>query len=500
MPLTYRTSNNQTIAVEDSPFSAGGEGQVHKIISPANYQQHCAKIFFQSQRNLQKEQKIKFMISNVPPNLITNMYLVCWPVEVLYQGNQFVGFIMPLAFSNSILLYELATPKLKKSLPAIWQKFDRNTSNGILTRLKICVNIASSVHQIHSLNKYVLVDMKPQNILVTQDGKISIIDLDSIQISYNNKVAFPAKVATPEYVPPEGVKLDPSKDVIPVTWDRFSLSVMFYEILMGLHPYAASSIGQYNALNTISEKIQSGLFPFGSKAKYISTLPPLHNNFKVIPVSIQNMFLKAFEDGNSNPYARPSAENWGQLIYQEITHPTAQVQAHIPIQTQKIQTVQTPVIQTQTPTPTQKLYQPSNYFDYANFGIRFGAYLIDIVIFTIIQYALSFGFVYILSEFFHVRKEETAIFWLVILNIILVYRYFIKPEASSWQGTIGKKMVGIKVTDLNGYRISEANAVGRYFGKLLSTLLIFIGWLMPLWTDKKQALHDMVASTLVIKK
>lgn len=500
MPITYRTANNQTISVDDNPFSAGGEGQVHKIISPYNYQQHCAKIYFQNQRTPQKEQKIKFMISNVPPNLSTNMYLVCWPVEILYQGNQFVGFIMPLAFQNSILLYELATPKLKSSLPAIWQKFDRTTSNGILTRLKICVNIASSVHQIHSLNKYVLVDMKPQNVLVTQDGKISIIDLDSIQISYNNKVAFPAKVATPEYVPPEGVKLDPSKDVIPVTWDRFSLSVMFYEILFGLHPYAASSSGQYNTLNTISEKIQSGLFPFGSKAKFISTLPPLHNNFKKVPVSIQNMFVKAFEDGNSNPYARPSAENWGQLIYQEITQPTTQVQPHITIKPQTSKVTQNQA-QTQTQTQTTKTYQPSySYFDYATFGVRLGAYLIDIVMFTIIQFIASLGLTYLFSEIFRIRKDETIIFWLVILNIILVYNYFIKPEASGWQGTIGKKLVGIKVTDLNGGRISKSNAVGRYFGKLLSTLIICIGWLMPLWTDKKQALHDMVASTLVIKK
>lgn len=339
--------------------------------------------------------------------------------------------------------------------------------------------------------------MKPQNILVTQDGKISIIDLDSIQISYNNKVAFPAKVATPEYAPPESAKLDPAKDVISINWDRFSLAIMFYELLLGLHPYAASSSGQYNTLNTISEKIQSGLFPFGSKAKYISILPPLHNNFKIIPASIQNMFIKTFEDGHSNPYARPSAENWGQLFYQEITQAAAPIQAHTPIQTAP---VKQPQIQ-QTPTLSNTTYQPAySYFDYANFGLRLGAYLIDMVIFTIIQYLVTLGILYVLIEFFKVRKDEAITFWAIVIYIYLAYRYFIKPEASSWQGTIGKKMIGIKVTDLNGKRISEANAVGRYFGKLLSTLIVFIGWLMPLWTDKKQALHDMVASTLVIKK
>jgi len=215
MPISLRNSKNQNIVIADEPFSAGGEGQVHKILMPANLQNLCVKIYFPQHRNMEKEQKIKFMVNNPPTNIFTNTYLVCWPVDAVYSGSSFLGFMMPLAFPNSILMYELTTPKIKKSLPAIWQKFNRTSSTNILTRLKICVNIAIPIHQIHSLNKYVLVDMKPQNILVTPDGKIAIIDLDSLQISNNGKVIFHAKVATPEYAPPEEEKLKPSKDFIP---------------------------------------------------------------------------------------------------------------------------------------------------------------------------------------------------------------------------------------------------------------------------------------------
>lgn len=71
-------------------------------------------------------------------------------------------------------------------------------------------------------------------------------------------------------------------------------------------------------------------------------------------------------------------------------------------------------------------------------------------------------------------------------------------ESSSWQGTVGKKALGLRVTDLDGHRISFARATGRYFGTILSSMICFIGYLMVAFTEKKQALHDMLAGTLVL--
>ncbi len=59
--------------------------------------------------------------------------------------------------------------------------------------------------------------------------------------------------------------------------------------------------------------------------------------------------------------------------------------------------------------------------------------------------------------------------------------------------------LGLKVTDLYGRRISLGRAIGRYFGKLLSGLTCLIGYIMAGFTQKKQALHDMIAGTLVVK-
>jgi uncharacterized RDD family membrane protein YckC len=59
---------------------------------------------------------------------------------------------------------------------------------------------------------------------------------------------------------------------------------------------------------------------------------------------------------------------------------------------------------------------------------------------------------------------------------------------------------GMKVTDENGNRITFARATGRYFGEYLSALTLFIGYMMAGWTERKQALHDLLAGTLVVRK
>ncbi|QIG54977.1 RDD family protein [Altererythrobacter sp. BO-6] len=67
------------------------------------------------------------------------------------------------------------------------------------------------------------------------------------------------------------------------------------------------------------------------------------------------------------------------------------------------------------------------------------------------------------------------------------------------QGTPGKRALGLIVTDLDGGRISPMRAVGRYFAKILSTIILFIGFIMIGFTERKQGLHDMIAGTLVQK-
>jgi uncharacterized RDD family membrane protein YckC len=60
--------------------------------------------------------------------------------------------------------------------------------------------------------------------------------------------------------------------------------------------------------------------------------------------------------------------------------------------------------------------------------------------------------------------------------------------------------LGIKVTDLNGSRIDFGRATGRYFGKFISSIILFIGFIMVAFTQKKQGLHDILADCLVVNR
>ena len=87
-----------------------------------------------------------------------------------------------------------------------------------------------------------------------------------------------------------------------------------------------------------------------------------------------------------------------------------------------------------------------------------------------------------------------------LVAFVASWLYHTLMESSRRQATLGKMALGIIVTDLNGNRISFARANGRFFGKWISSMIMNIGYLMAAFTEKKQALHDMLASCLVILK
>lgn len=86
------------------------------------------------------------------------------------------------------------------------------------------------------------------------------------------------------------------------------------------------------------------------------------------------------------------------------------------------------------------------------------------------------------------------------IGLIGQWLYFTVFEISGWQATPGKKILGLKVTDMDGQQIGFGKANIRYWSKIVSALLLMIGFIMIAFTEKKQGLHDIFAKTLVIKK
>jgi uncharacterized RDD family membrane protein YckC len=84
-----------------------------------------------------------------------------------------------------------------------------------------------------------------------------------------------------------------------------------------------------------------------------------------------------------------------------------------------------------------------------------------------------------------------------IFIFIIVWGYFAVQESSTRKGTIGKQAMNLIVTDLDGNKITFMQATMRFFGKFLAAVPIFAGFLLIFFTEKKQALYDIIAKTLV---
>lgn len=165
--------------------------------------------------------------------------------------------------------------------------------------------------------------------------------------------------------------------------------------------------------------------------------------------------------------------------------------------------------------PVQAGWTAQPPIGYAGFWLRFVAFIIDSflvgipVLFAIIFLAMAMGLSAALQS---VQPGESFdevialvgigfIFAIVFVSLGVSWLYYAISESSSWQATLGKKALGLYVTDLQGRRISFGRASGRFFGKILSGhLTIYIGFIMAGLTAKKQALHDLIAGCLVLRR
>ena len=150
---------------------------------------------------------------------------------------------------------------------------------------------------------------------------------------------------------------------------------------------------------------------------------------------------------------------------------------------------------------------PGTGFRYSGFWKRFVAMIIDSFVLTPIGLVLfaSTGVFSILAHPQDLEGMLAAMFGVTFVAMLLLmmagnWLYHTLMESSHYQATLGKLAIGAKVTDLNGSRISFVRANGRFFGKFISSMIFNIGFLMAAFTDRKQAMHDILAGCLVIQK
>lgn len=121
----------------------------------------------------------------------------------------------------------------------------------------------------------------------------------------------------------------------------------------------------------------------------------------------------------------------------------------------------------------------------AGFWLRFIAFVIDALILCVVNWVIT------------IFVGQGQLY--TVLATLIGWLYFAGFESSTKQATFGKQVLHLRATDISGNPLTFGRATGRYFAKILSSLILMIGYIMIAFTERKQGLHDMVAGTLVVK-
>jgi uncharacterized RDD family membrane protein YckC len=148
---------------------------------------------------------------------------------------------------------------------------------------------------------------------------------------------------------------------------------------------------------------------------------------------------------------------------------------------------------------------PTAQVVYAGFWLRFAAWIIDALILSAAGFFIGTA-LRVSARSSVVPVTMPGLFFgrglgvTQLSMIVLRWLYYALMESSQYQATIGKLALGLAVTDAAGFRVTFARASGRYFSKYISELTLLIGYMMAGWTERKQALHDMISRCLVVRR
>lgn len=314
----YQSAEFGSTLISDSKLGTeGAEGTVLQVGSfidkkSIDASEYCAKLYtkksLEGTKSTERLRKLWAMIQHHKDikNGVRHSY--GWPLSELKKNGKFVGFLMKRAKKGSCSLGEFMNPN-SPTLKGMNCDFD--TDKGRRNRLALICNIAAGVRDLHS-SGHVFVDFKPSNILVHPSTfDVMFVDLDSIQLS-NKYGKFLAPLGTPEFMPPEAYIDAPEQHRSP-TWDYFSMAVIFYKMLTGIHPYCGTPKEYVTGVDTLEDKIKSRMYVGGpDKIKY-QVIPPPHDKIRSYYSKLETLFMTAFQ---GSPSHRPTATAWGKQVFE----------------------------------------------------------------------------------------------------------------------------------------------------------------------------------------
>ncbi|HLJ58070.1 MAG TPA: hypothetical protein VKT77_23730, partial [Chthonomonadaceae bacterium] len=299
-----RNSNGDTFVLSPSDLvGSGGEARVYVVPPESRY---VAKVYHRPTET--QVRKLRVMVENPPedPAREQGHISIAWPLDLVtlaYGERRFAGYLMPRVVETR--------PLFRVYNPGVRRRGARHVDYVYLHR--IARNLSAAVRALHARG-YVIGDINESNILVTSSALITLVDTDSFQVrDPHSGVTYRCPVGKPEYTPPElqgkrFIHIDRAPE-----HDRFGLAVLIFQLLMeGAHPYA----GLYGGAGEpppYEERIAHGWFSFGSRSGPIRPMPAAPG-FELLSPELRGLFLRCFEDGFSDPAARPDAQIWQSAL------------------------------------------------------------------------------------------------------------------------------------------------------------------------------------------
>ncbi|WP_320150561.1 protein kinase [uncultured Tolumonas sp.] len=298
-------------------LGCGAEGTVFEV---DNNHLICMKIFHENKRQI-KRLKIDHMLHRPIPE--ESCFTIAWPLASVYNEQQeWVGFVMPFVSSSTMSLYELTLSQMNTLDVAMQSKFDSSQTEILL---KIATNLSIAVAKLHSAG-VIIGDLKPQNVLVSIDGRVHLLDTDSMQIGSS----FQNDARSPDYSPKE--HLQKMKELT-TSWDCFALSVIIYEILCRIHPFLASFVDPYEDVTLPQDAIDNDLLVIAKATEqYIYRRHELHDRFQMLPLEVQDLLLRGL---SGTALVRPTAQEFAITLTRVIRNISAPTPA-APILKKKI--------------------------------------------------------------------------------------------------------------------------------------------------------------------
>lgn len=311
-----------------APFATGGEGALHDMRWAGST--YAAKLYRVDPRRGDAEHRrghAEWLVAHPPSRLRGSAegWTVAWPTElVTTTDGRFLGVAMPRV-RDAVRLSELTAHAwtVSRRLGARWAVYELPSRLALALRLQLAERVAQAVAAVHAGGRYVLADLKPDNILVQADARVTLVDCDSVQVAEHGVLLHSAPVRTDDYTPPEGIALaGASVEALSPSWDAFSLAVLVYQLLLGVHPFAVEGVDPATGetVQTVRDAIRAGMYANagargGMHAQHMQLhVAPPHGAMVRLPEPLRAAFEQVFVEGHGDPSRRLSALEWARLL------------------------------------------------------------------------------------------------------------------------------------------------------------------------------------------